>query len=345
MTSVGSPLYWAIFLVVVFGMLAIDLLVFNRKAHAVSIKEALVWSAVWISLALAFGGVVYVQLGHEQGLQYVTGWLIEKALSVDNIFVFIVLFSYFAVPQQLQHRVLFWGIIGALILRAIFIVAGAALIRKFSWIMYIFGGFLVFTGVKLMFKQDEEVNPESNPILRVFRRFVRMTSDFRGGAFFVKENGRRYATPLFLALVMVEFTDLLFALDSIPAVFAVSQDPFIIFTSNIFAILGLRALFFVVGGILSKFRFLQYGLAVVLAFIGAKMLVVKWYHVPIGLSLGVIAGLLGGSIVISLLVPPKEGPAAEHDPAAGGTTLPPGEVTATATAVAASDTKEPPEAK
>jgi len=301
MTSIGGPIYWVVFLAIVFAMLAVDLLVFNRKAHAVSIKEALVWSLVWISLALAFGGFVYLKFGQSRGLEYVTGWLIEKALSVDNIFVFIVLFSYFQVPEALRHRVLFWGILGALILRAIFIFAGTALIVRFSWVMYIFGGFLVLTGIKLLFKQDEDVNPETNPILRVFRRFVRMTSNFRGSRFFVRENGRTYATPLFLVLVMVEFTDLLFAVDSIPAVFAVSTDPFIVFTSNIFAILGLRSLFFLVSGLVTKFVYLKLGLSAVLVFIGCKMVLNDVVEISVHVSLTVISLLLGGAVLASWL--------------------------------------------
>jgi tellurite resistance protein TerC len=301
--SIGTPALWIGFTVFILAMLALDLGVFHRKAHAVRIREALVWSIIWISLALLFNAGVYFWFGPERALEFLTGYLIEKALSVDNLFVFLVLFSYFAVPAPLQHRVLFWGIVGALLLRAGFIMAGAALIRQFHWVIYIFGAFLVFTGIKLLAARESEIHPERNLALRLFRRILRCVPDYRGSRFSVKEAGRRYATPLLMVLVAIEATDIVFAVDSIPAIFAITTDPFIVFTSNIFAILGLRALYFLLAGMIGKFRYLKVGLGLVLAFVGIKMLLGGWIHVPIGLSLGVIACLLGLSIAFSLLFP------------------------------------------
>jgi tellurite resistance protein TerC len=298
--TVGTPLLWAGFLVFVLLMLALDLGVFHRKAHEVSLKEAAIWSAVWISLAVVFGVGVWVWFGPQKGLEFATGYVIEKALSVDNIFVFAVVFSYFAVPSAMQHRVLFWGIIGALVMRAAFIFAGGAFIARFHWAIYVFGGLLAITGLKLLVRKDEEVHPERNPVVRLVQRMVPMTSEYRGSAFFVREAGRRMATPLLLALVTVEVTDVVFAVDSIPAIFAVTTDPFIVFTSNIFAILGLRSLYFLLAGVIGRFKYLQTGLALVLVFVGAKMLLADVYKVPIAASLGIIATLIGGSIAISL---------------------------------------------
>jgi tellurite resistance protein TerC len=271
-------------------------------------REALIWTGVWIGMALLFNLGVYRWFGAKTGLEFLTGYLIEKALSVDNIFVFLVIFSYFRVPGALQHRVLFWGILGALVTRAIFILLGAALLHRFHWVVYLFGAFLVFTGIKLLLQGESEVHPERNPVLRLFARLVPSVSDYRGARFSVVEAGRRYATPLLTVLVVVETTDLVFAVDSIPAIFAVTRDPFIVYTSNIFAILGLRALFFVLAGTMEKFHYLQVGLGLVLAFIGVKMLLADVYKVPIGISLGVIAALLAGSIVASLLLPPAVPP-------------------------------------
>lgn len=301
--SIGTPVLWAGFTVFILAMLALDLGVFHRKGHAVKIREALIWSAVWIGLALIFNAGVYFWFGPERALEFLTGYLIEKALSVDNLFVFLVLFSYFAVPAQLQHRVLFWGILGALIMRAVFIAAGAALIQNFHWVIYLFGAFLVFTGFKLLASRENEIHPERNPVIRTFRRLVPCVPEYRGARFLVKEAGRRYATPLLLVLVAIEATDIVFAVDSIPAIFAITTDPFIVFTSNIFAILGLRALYFLLAGMIGKFRYLKVGLGLVLAYVGIKMLLSGWIHVPIGLSLGVIAGLLGISIAVSLSFP------------------------------------------
>jgi tellurite resistance protein TerC len=304
--SIGTPALWIGFTVFVLAMLALDLGVFHRKAHAVRMREALIWSAVWIGLALCFNAAVYFWFGPERALEFLTGYLIEKALSVDNLFVFLVLFSYFAVPAQLQHRVLFWGIVGALVMRAGFIFAGAALIQHFHWVIYIFGAFLVFTGIKLLTaREGSTIHPERNIILRIFRRIVPSVPNYRGTKFSVKEAGRRYATPLLMVLVVVEATDIVFAVDSIPAIFAITADPFIVFTSNIFAILGLRALYFLLAGMIGKFRYLKVGLGMVLAFVGTKMLLAGAVRVPIALSLGIVAGLLGLSVAASLIFPAK----------------------------------------
>lgn len=303
--SIGTPSLWIGFTVFVLALLALDLGVFHRKAHEVSMKEALTWSVVWISLALLFNAGVYSWFGPERGLEFLAGFLIEKALAVDNIFVFVVLFSYFAVPATLQHKVLFWGIIGALIMRAIFIVLGGVLLQQFHWIMYVFGAFLILTGIKLLFQKDSEIHPERNPLFLLFMRFVPTLPTYHGASFFVRQSGRWYATPLFVVLVSVEVTDLVFAIDSIPAIFAVTSDPFIVYTSNIFAILGLRSLYFLLAGIIHQFHYLKTGLAFVLAFVGVKMMIVDIYKVPIGLSLSVIALLIGGAILASLLWPAK----------------------------------------
>jgi len=304
--SIGSPGLWFGFTVFVLAMLALDLGVFHRKAHEVGVREGLVWTAIWVSLALLFNVAVYFWFGSERALEFLTGYVIEKALSVDNIFVFIVVFSAFAVPTKLQHRVLFWGILGALIMRAIFIVLGAALLQQFHWVIYIFGAFLVVTGIKLLIQRGDEVHPERNPLFRLFRRFVPSVSDYRDGHFTVVEAGKRYATPLLLVLVAIEATDLVFAVDSIPAIFAVTTDPFIVYTSNVFAILGLRSLYFALAGVMGKFHYLKVGLSLVLVFVGAKMLLGGIYKIPILASLGVIVVLLLGSVVASLLSAPAK---------------------------------------
>jgi len=302
--SIGTPPLWIGFTLFVLAMLALDLGVFHRKAHVVGVREALVWTTVWIALALLFNLGVYVWFGAERALEFLTGYVIEKALSVDNIFVFLVVFAVFAVPAALQHRVLFWGILGALIMRAIFIVLGAALLQRFHWVIYLFGAFLVFTGIKLLVQRAGEVHPERNPLFRLFRRWVPSVPDYRGAHFIVVEGGKRYATPLLLVLVAIEATDLVFAVDSIPAIFAITMDPFIVYTSNIFAILGLRALYFALAGMMEKFHYLKVGLSLVLAFVGVKMLLVGVYKIPILVSLGVIVALLAGAVVASLLRPP-----------------------------------------
>jgi tellurite resistance protein TerC len=309
--TIGSPLLWAGFLAFVLAMLAIDLGVFHKNAHEVSLKEAGIWSAVWIALAVVFNIGVYRWFGPERALEFTTGYLIEKALAVDNIFVFVVIFSTFAVPSIYQHRVLFWGVLGALVMRAAFIFAGGAFLQRFHWAIYVFGALLAVTGIKLLLQRNEEMHPENNPLVRWFQKIVPMTPDFHGDKFMVVKNGRRYGTPLLLALVAVEVTDLIFAVDSIPAIFAITSDPFIVFTSNIFAILGLRSLYFLLAGIITKFVYLKVGLSFVLVFVGAKMLLMDVYKVPIGASLAVIASILGLSIVISLLKPPPTYAAAE----------------------------------
>jgi tellurite resistance protein TerC len=292
---------WAGFNVFVLAMLALDLGVFHRNAHAVSLREAGIWSAVWIALALLFNLGVWKFLGPQPGVEFLTGYLIEKSLSIDNIFVIALLFAYFKVPDKYQHRVLFWGILGALAMRAGFILAGAALLERFHWIIYIFGGFLILTGIKMALAPEQGLEPEKNPVVRLVRRLMPVTSDFRGPAFFVREGGRRAATPLFLVLVMVEFTDLVFAVDSIPAIFAVTRDPFLVYTSNVFAILGLRSLYFLLAGVMDRFQYLKLGLAAILVFVGAKMALVDWMKVPAGISLGVIAAILGIAVAASLL--------------------------------------------
>lgn len=306
MESIGTPSLWIGFTVFVLALLALDLGVFHRKAHAVSTREALSWSIVWISLALLFNVGVYTWFGPERGLEFLTGFLIEKALAVDNIFVFVVLFSYFAVPASLQHKVLFWGILGALVMRAVFIFLGAALLQHFHWVMYVFGAFLVLTGIKLFKQNETDIHPERNLLFRLFIRFVPAIPAYRGDRFFVRQSGRWYATPLLFVLVSVEATDLVFAIDSIPAIFAVTSDPFIVYTSNIFAILGLRSLYFLLAGVIHQFHYLKTGLAFVLAFVGVKMMIVDIYKIPIGASLAIIALLIGGAILASLLWPPHE---------------------------------------
>jgi tellurite resistance protein TerC len=304
MISVGGPLVWAIFAATVTLMLALDLGVFHRKAHVVGFREAAVWSLIWIALAMLFNVLVYVQYGSNRGLEFFQAWLIEKALSVDNIFVFLAAFSYFAVPDHLQHRVLFWGIIGAFITRGVFIVLGAALLAAFHWVVYVFGVFLVITAARLMFGKDEEVHPERNPVLSLFRRFVPVTTEYVGAHFMVKRDGRWLATPLLMVLVVIEATDVVFAVDSIPAVFGVTRDVFIVYTSNIFAILGLRALCFLVASLVRKLRFLKAGLALVLAFVGSKMLIADRFPIPDYISLLVVAGLILGASLLSLAFPP-----------------------------------------
>lgn len=299
-------LLWVVFNVFVLGILVLDLAVFHRKAHVVSLREALAWSCVWVSLALLFGLGIYLLRGGEKALEFITGYLIEWSLSVDNLFVFLVIFSYFAVPAIYQHRVLFWGILGALVLRALFIATGTALLSKFHWMIYVFGVFLIFTGIKLLFAGDEKIEPEKNPAVRLVRRFMKITPSFEGQRFFVRKDGMLWATPLFLVLVVVETTDVIFAVDSIPAIFAITLDPFIVYTSNVFAILGLRALFFLLAGVMGMFRFLKVGLSFVLCFVGVKMTIVDFYKIPIGISLGVVGTILLLSIVASLFARPKE---------------------------------------
>ncbi len=297
---------WVGFTLVVLVLLFLDLGVFHREAREVSRKEAGIWSAVWISLALVFNAGIYYTNGSEPALEFLAGYLIEKSLSVDNIFVFLLIFSYFSVPLAYQHRVLFWGILGALVMRGIFIALGATLLHYFHWIIYIFGAFLIFTGIKLAISEETESDPEDNPAIRLLRRILPVTDKYESQHFFVRRGGQLFATPLLVVLVSVESTDLVFAIDSIPAIFAVTDDPFIVYTSNVFAILGLRALYFLIAGVLDLFVYLRIGLGVVLGFVGVKMLLVDVYPIPIGLSLGVIALVLTATIVASLLFPPSE---------------------------------------
>jgi tellurite resistance protein TerC len=285
-------------------MLALDLGVFSRKPHEVRFREALTWSAVWVTLSLIFNAWIYYRFGSQKALEFLTGYVIEKALSVDNIFVFVILFASFAVPKIYQHRVLFWGVIGAIIMRAIFIGLGAALISRFHWIMYIFGAILIVTGIKLMMQGDDHnPHPERNPIYKLARRVMPAVPEYHGKSFTIIKDGRRYATPLLLVLIAIEATDVVFAVDSIPAIFAITTDPFIVYTSNIFAILGLRAMYFLLAGVLDKFHFLKIGLALVLLFVGVKMVIADWYKLPISLSLAVIAGVLGLSVAASIIWP------------------------------------------
>jgi len=300
MFDTSNPWLWVGFLAFVFGMLALDLGVFHRKAHEVSLREAAGWSVVWVAISLAFNALVYRFIGAQQGVEFLTGYLIEKSLSVDNIFVFVLIFSYFRVPSQYQHRVLFWGVLGALVMRAFFILLGVQLLETFWWMIFVFGGFLIFTGARMAFHQDEEIDPDANPVIRLFKRIMPVTSEYHGQKFVIRDAGKLVATPLLLVLVLVESTDLLFAVDSIPAILAISSDPFIVFTSNVFAILGLRALYFLLAGVMDKFRYLKQGLAVILVYIGFKMVVSHWYHIPTALSLGVIAFVLAAAVVLSL---------------------------------------------
>jgi tellurite resistance protein TerC len=317
METIGSPVMWVAFIAGVLAMLAIDLGVFHRKAHEVSFTEAGLWGMVWVGLAAVFDLGLYLGFGPERAMEFAAGYLIEKALAVDNIFVFVVIFAAFAVPAIHQHRVLFWGVLGALVMRAAFILAGGALLQAFHSAIYVFGAVLSVTGVKLLLQPSREMHPERNPLVKLLQRVLPVTKELDGDRFFVSRNGRLFATPLFLALLSVEFADLVFAVDSIPAIFAVTSDPFIVFTSNIFAILGLRSLFFLLGGAITRFAYLKVGLSVVLIFVGAKMLLLAVYKVPIAASLAVIVAILATSIAASCLRPrraPTDGRRDETDP-------------------------------
>ena len=307
MTSV--PTYvWAGFIVFVLTALALDLGVFHRKARVVGMREALTWSVVWISLAAIFNIWIYNWSGPEDGLNFTVGYLIELSLSVDNLFVFIMIFAYFRVPHLYQHKVLFWGILGALIMRAIFIGLGVTLITRFSWVMYVFGAFLIYTGIKMALHKEQELHPEKNPVLRLFRHFVPSTREYVGGQFFVREGMKLLATPLFIVLLFVETTDLIFAVDSVPAILAITQKPFIVYTSNVFAILGLRSFFFALSRLMSIFHFLHYGVSLILVFVGMKMLFEKIgiFHIYPAAALGVIIAVLFVSILASVIWPPKK---------------------------------------
>jgi tellurite resistance protein TerC len=301
---------WGGFNLFVLGMLALDLGVFHRHSHAVTVKEATIWSIVWVSLAMLFNAALFLfwdklmpgsnYTNTEASLAFFTGYIIEKSLSVDNIFVFVLIFTFFAVPAAYQHRVLFWGILGALLMRGALIAVGAALLKEFHWIIYVFGAFLIFTGIRMALQKEEGVHPERNPLIKLLRRLMPVTDNYEEDKFFVRRVGVLMATPLFLVLLIVESTDLIFAVDSIPAIFAVTNDPFIVYTSNVFAILGLRSLYFLLAGVMDKFHYLKLGLSVVLVFVGVKMVLVDFYKIPIGISLGIIAAILGIAIAASL---------------------------------------------
>jgi tellurite resistance protein TerC len=304
----NTPLFWILFNLFVIGLLLLDLLVFNRRAHAIQLKEALGWSAFWVALSLCFNYFVYHTMGHEAGVQWLTGYLVEKALSVDNLFVFLLIFTYFKVPAEYQHRILFWGVLGALVLRGIFILAGAALLAKFHFLLYVLGAFLVYTGVRmgLSSSSEPEIDPENNPIVRFLGRHLPISRQLDGGKFFTRREGVRFATPLLVVLVLIETTDVVFAADSIPAILAISRDTFVVYTSNVFALLGLRALYFALASLMQLFHYLHYGLALILIFIGAKLLLEDIYPFPMPVALGAVGVLLLGSIVASLLWPKKQ---------------------------------------
>lgn len=306
---------WVVFGIAVTAMLALDLGVFHRRAHVVAFREALGWSAAWFTLAFLFMWVVYYWRGPEDALAFLTGYLIEWSLSADNIFVFLMIFSYFRVPAEYQHKVLFWGILGAIVMRAIMITAGVVLIHRIEWIVYVFGAFLVVTGIRMATQRTEAIHPERNPVLKLVRRLFPVTKRYQGSRFVVRRMGRLAATPLFVVLTVVESTDLVFAIDSVPAVLAISTDPFIVITSNIFAILGLRSLYFVVAGMMQLFRYLKYGLSLILVFVGFKMIASQFLHIPVALALGVVATILLASIAASLLLPKAEARAPAARPA------------------------------
>ncbi len=297
---------WGFFAGLVLGTLFVDLLKFNKNPHVMSLREASVWCGIWVSLAASFGAAIFYLEGSVKGLEFVTGYIIEWSLSVDNLFVFIVIFRYFAVPPAFQHRVLFWGIMGAIVLRGIFIAAGVGLLTYFHWTIYLFGAFLVYTGVKLLRAGEVEVEPQKNPVLRFFKRLMPIETGYDKQSFFVRRNDRLVGTALLPVLIVIETTDVMFAVDSVPAILAITRDPFIVYTSNIFAILGLRALYFLLAGVMGMFRYLKVGLCFVLTFVGIKMLISDFYKIPITVSLGVVAGILAASIVVSLLLPAKE---------------------------------------
>jgi tellurite resistance protein TerC len=309
-----SPMVWGVFLAVVIGLLVVDLLLVHKTAHVISTKEAAIESAIWISLGVAFTGVVAWVWGGQAAGEYISGYLIEKSLSVDNVFVWALIMSFFAVPRQYQFRVLFWGVFGALVLRFVFIFAGVELLERFEWMLFVFGGFLIITAIRLLKHEDAEIHPENNPVLKLVRRFIPSTSEYHGQAMFIREAGKRLATPLFAVLVVVETSDVIFAVDSIPAILAVSHDQFIVFSSNAFAILGLRALYFLLADLRDKFDYLQPGLAVILAFVGVKMIISEWYHIPTPISLGFIAVVLAVAIIASLKLNRDEAhPIEEHE--------------------------------
>src|SRR5579863_4683972 len=301
----GTPLLWLVFNLFVLAVMALDLGVFHRRPHKLTMRESLTWTLVWIGLSVAFGlGVMHFS-GQQRGLEFFTGYVIEKALSVDNLFLFLVIFRAFAVEERIQHSILEWGILGALLMRGAMIAAGAGLIERFSWVLYVFGAFLVFAGLHMLFVKKEEMHPEENRISRFARRHLRVTQAYSGNRFFVREGGKLFATPLFIVLLIVEITDITLAVDSIPAIFGITRDPFIVYTSNVFAILGLRAMYFLLAGMLGRLRYLTAGLSFVLTFIGAKMIAEPWVHISVELSLGIVGGMLLVALAASLLAGPK----------------------------------------
>jgi len=298
----GFPIYvWVGFIAFIVAMLALDLGVLQKRDHEIGIKEAVLWSAFWITLAMLFNVGIYVFDGKEDALSFLTGYVIEKSLSVDNLFVFLMIFTFFKVPKKYQHKVLYWGVFGAIILRAIFIFAGIALIERFEFMIYVFGAFLVFTGIKMAFQGETQIEPEKNIVLRIFKKIFPVTTTYRDGSFFVRENAKLFATPLFIVLLVVESSDLVFAVDSIPAIIAITKNPFIVFTSNIFAILGLRALYFALAGCVDKFYYLRHALSVILTYVGIKMLIVDIYKIPTGRSLLIIVGVLTLAVMLSIV--------------------------------------------
>jgi tellurite resistance protein TerC len=301
----GTPLLWLVFNLFVLAAIVLDLGVFHRRPHKMNTREALAWMVVWVGLSVAFGlGVMHFS-GSQRGLEFFTGYVVEKALSVDNLFLFLLIFRAFAVDEKVQHRILEWGILGALLMRGAMIAAGASLIERFSWVLYVFGAFLVFAGLHMLFLKKVEMHPEENHISLFANKYLRVTKEYQGSKFFVRDGGKLFATPLFVVLLIVEITDITMAVDSIPAVFGITRDPFIVYTSNVFAILGLRAMYFLLAGVLGRLRYLTAGLSFVLTFIGAKMMVEPWVHISVEISLGIVAGILLVALASSLLVGPK----------------------------------------
>ena len=301
-------MFWILFNAFVVIMLVLDLGVFHKKDHVIKIKEALAWTIFWITLAVLFNVGIYFFRGPEKALEFTAGYLIEYSLSVDNLFIFLLIFTYFRVPHQYEYKVLFWGILGAIVCRILFIVLGVALVSKFQWLLLVFGAFLVFTGIKMILHKGEEIHPEKNPIVILFQKFIPLVHHYEGGKFFVKTHGKWFATPLLLVLVFIDVMDIIFAVDSIPAIFSITLDPMIVYSSNIFAVLGLRSLYFALAGLMQLFHYLHYGLAVILSFVGVKMLIHDWYHMPVVLALGFIVLVLALSIIASILWPKKEKP-------------------------------------
>ena len=296
-----NPLYWLGFLGFILFVLALDLGILRKKSHIVTAREAGIWSAVWVTFAMIFCGILFYAFGEQKSKEFLAGYLIEYSLSIDNIFVFVLIFSYFKVPEQHLHRVLFWGILGALVMRGIMITTGVAVITKFNWVIYVFGALLIFTGIKMLYSKMEGIDPENNPVIKLFKKFFPTTKEYHGKQFFIKKNKKLYATPLFIVILMIESSDLVFAIDSIPAIFAITQDPFILYTSNIFAILGLRSLYFLLNSVVTKFKYIKVGVSIILVYVGAKMLASFAYHVKTEISLAVIVLCLSGSILASIL--------------------------------------------